>query len=199
MIQEWSNEKLLIYYTLNELFPIEANTYTYTIGPDISCDFNTSNPIKITSAFCRDNSSGVNNDYKLEVIPNDRYQEVFQKQILTNFPRYLHFIRSWPYGTIELWPVPTRSYTLNISQVKQFSQFTSPQDIVCMPPGYKDALALSLAVKMAPEYGQSRPDLVQMMNDAKALLMINNYEPVLLDTDAALMSRRSYNIYSDRY
>ena len=199
MIEEWSNKKLITYYIVNEIFNTVGGKSVYSIGPDPSCDFNTMMPIKIQGAFLRDNSPGYNNDWTLEIIPNDRYQQIFQKQIISSYPRFLNFQHSWPYGQINLWPIPIRAYQLEISQWKQFVKFSTLQDIVCLPPGYKDAMALNLAVKMAPEYGKVLPDLNDMA--LKALIPIQeiNFEPVLLDTDRMLQGRTIYNIYSDTF
>ena len=154
MIQAWSNEKLLTYYIKNEMFLLTSGKGTYTIGPDPAMDFNTSVPNKISSAFVRDNSSGYNNDYKLDVIPNDRFQDIFQKGILTTYPRWIQLIRTYPYGQINLWPVPNKPLQINISQWNQIAQFKNLTDLICLPPGYKTALAYNLALEMSPEYWQ---------------------------------------------
>jgi hypothetical protein len=197
MIEEWTNQKLITYQITNELFTTVAGQGTYSIGPDVSCDFNTMNPVKITGAYLRDNTPGYNNDWTLEILPNDRYQQIFQKAISTTYPRFLHFTRSWPYGSIDLWPIPAKAYQLEISQWKQLTKFTSIQDIVCLPPGYKDALCLNLAVKMAPEFGKVVPDIADLA--IKALIPIKeiNWEPVYLDIDRHLAGRTVYNIYGD--
>jgi hypothetical protein len=200
MIEQWTNEKLMVYYMENMLFSAYAGIGTYTIGPDNSNNWQTLLPVKIESAFCRDNSSGFNNDYKLELIPNDRYQDIFQKGILTTYPKYIHYVRSWPNGSIDLWPVPTRNYTIGLSHWHQIQKYLNLTDIICLPPGYKTALAYNLAVEMAGEYGQAISSIIQ--NEAvksKAILMRVNFEPVLMSTDPMLVPRRMYNIYSDRY
>lgn len=200
MIEQWSNEKLMVFYIENELFPIIAGKGTYTIGPDNTQDFNTMLPVKIESAFARDNSSGFNNDYKLELIPNDRYEDIFQKGILTTYPKYIHYVRSWPYGYIDLWPVPTRNYTLGLSHWHQITKYLVPSDIVCLPPGYKTALVYNLAEELSGEYGQTISQVVvKKALEAKNVLKRENRESILMSTDPMLVPRRMYNIYSDRY
>ena len=200
MIDQWSNERLMIYYMASSIYDISAGKSDYSIGPCSTQDFNTSTPIRIDSAFCRDYSSGYNNDYKLEIIPEDRYQDIFQKGINTTYPRFLRYVRSWPYGTITLWPVPTRNYKLGFTQYKQFTKFVTPQDVVCLPPGYKQALGYNLAVELAPEYGHTPdPAIYAKARETKAVLMRVNNQPNLMSTDTSLQPRRVYNVYSDRY
>lgn len=200
MIQSWDNEKLMTWYLVNEIWDISAGTGTYTIGPDSTQDFNTTLPITIESAFCRDSSSGYNNDYKLQVIPNDQYQDIFQKGILTSYPKYINYVKTYPYGVINIWPIPTITLKLSLSQRKQFSQFTGLTSVVCLPPGYKTALAYNLALHLAPEYGANLdPLVIRMANETKAVLKNTNFEPVIMSTDSFLIPRRMYNIYTDRY
>jgi hypothetical protein len=199
MVQSWTNEKLMTYYVKNELFPIVAGQVKYTIGPDPTQDFNTSLPLKISSAFVRDNSSGVNNDYRIDIIPNARYQDIFQKQILTTYPRWLSFVRSYPYGEIYLWPVPNKSCMLGISQWAQLTQFVNLTDIICLPPGYKTALAYWLAVELAPEYGMTAEAIIARAMQVKSVLKTINFEPVLMTTDTSLLPRRAFNLLSGLY
>jgi hypothetical protein len=200
MLDQWSNEKLMCYYMVNETFSLTAGKGTYTIGPDATQDFNTSRPIRIESAFARDFSSGYNNDYKLELIPNDRYQDIFQKGILTTYPKYINYVESWPYGQINIWPIPTKNYTLGLSQTKQLTKYVHISDIVCVPPGYKQAMGYCLAVEMAAEYGKPIDQLIaQKALETKANLKRTNHESWLMSTDTALIPRRMYNVYSDRY
>jgi hypothetical protein len=202
MVDEWCNDRLLIYHILNETFPIYSGRGTYTIGPDATCDFNTANPVQITTAFCRDAvASQYQHDYMLEIIPNDRYQDIFQKTIQATYPRYLNFVRQWPYGQINIWPVPMKNYTLGLSQYKQIRKFTSVNQVVCFPPGYKDALAISLASKMAPEYGKDESTINRldaMAIKAKEGIKTTNWEDILLSTDDMLVTRRMYTAYPYR-
>ena len=200
LIQSWSNEKLLTWFVKNELFQLNAGQGSYTIGPDPSQDFNTSLPMKISSAFVRDTSSGYANDYKLEVIPNDRFQDIFQKGILSTYPRWINFVRSYPYGVINIWSVPNKAVQLSLSQWVQFAQFVNLTDVVCLPPGYKTALAYNLAIEMAPEYGVDlNPIIATRARETKSVLKTVNFEAVLMATDSTLLPRRAFNLLSGLY
>ena len=200
MIEEWTINKTFCYYIENLIFPTTANQATYLIGPDPTvCDFVCMTPIRITSCYLRDTTPGYNNDWKLESITSQRYNDIFQKSILSSYPRFFYYEHQWPNGVIKLWPTPTKNYQLNVSQWHQFERFTSLQDVVCLPPGYKDVMALSLAVKMAPEYGKVLPDIEALATKSLSALRDDNYQPDPMDTDQALVRRSVYNIYSDRY
>lgn len=200
MIESWANEKMMVFYMENQLFDIEAGKGTYTIGADPTNDFVTDLPMKIESAFCRDSSSGYLNDYKLEVIPNDQYEDIFQKFLPTTYPKYVHYVRKWPAGQIDLWPIPTRNYQLGIAKWHQIMKYLNLTDIVCLPPGYKSALAYNLAVEMAGEFGQAiSPIITAEALRTKNVLKRENFEPIKMSTDTMLVPRRMYNVYSDKY
>jgi len=157
-------------------------------------------PLKIESAFVRDMTSGYANDYKLETIPNARWQDVFQKGIQSTYPRWICFHRNWPYGTIDVWPVPSRDVQISLSTWHQIQKFEHVTDVVCLPPGYKTALAYNLAWALAGEYGQEvSPIIAAEARKTKAVLKTLNQEMVLMSTDTSLLPRRAFNLLSGLY
>jgi hypothetical protein len=193
MLGEWSNERLAIFRTLNEVFPITANVGTYTIGA--AQTFNTTHPIKITSAFVRDSSV----DYQVEIIPNDKWQAITQKSLTSTYPQYLNYNAAYPAGTISLWPIPSKSgLYLGLSQYAQLTAFTSITQSIQLPLGYEQALRYNLAVELSPEYGiDPKQVVVSQAIKSKAALKRVNIEEVLMSTDSALASNGCYNIYTD--
>jgi hypothetical protein len=147
ILGQWNNEKLMIYYTLNEVFNLVGGTGTYTIGATGA--FVTTRPVKIDSAFVRDSSSGSNNDFPLEIIPNNKYEDLCLKSSSTTYPQYLNYVPTFPNGQIRIWPVPTTSLQISISQWKQFTKFTLISDTVSLPEGYETALAYNLEYELS--------------------------------------------------
>ena len=200
MIDSWDNEKLFCYAMKNTIFTVSANTATYTIGPT-NATWSGPRPIRIERMFLRDNVAGNNNDYNLEMIPNDKYQEIFQKSITSTYPQYAWYLPAFPNGTITLWPVPTRAMQANVSQWSALTDYDLVADEILLPPGYEMALSYGLAYHYALEYGGDPKKYEKQMLDAKANIKRVNTEPLYLQTDSALepRSRRTYNIYGDRW
>jgi len=200
MIDGWANEHLLCFVVDNQIFNLSATKGHYTIGPDPSQDFNTYLPLHIESAFVRDQTSGYANDYKLDIIPNARWQDVFQKGIMSTYPRWLTFHRTWPYGSLDVWPVPSRDVQISLSVWHQIQKFLHVTDVVCLPPGYKTALAYNLAVDLAGEYGQEISKVIeQKAQFTKSVLKNINQEQVLMVTDSTLLPRRAFSLLSGLY
>ena len=85
MLDQWSNQKLLIYEIVNNLFDITSGTSSYTIGPESSGatweSSEITRPLMMQkySAFCRDTRSEYATDYPMDYYPNSRFQSILQK------------------------------------------------------------------------------------------------------------------------
>lgn len=191
MLDQWRNEKLMVYSMLSELFPLTSNTASYTIGAGGT--FNTVRPLKIEKAMIRYG----NLDFELEIIPFDRYAELIYKTIASTYPTKLWYNPTYPLGTITLYPVPSAP-ALQISIVQRIAAAgaTSINDVLSYPEGYAQALRYNLAVELAPEYGAPVSVLVgSQAAKAKSLLKTTNQEDVLMECDA--VTGRGYKRYTN--
>jgi hypothetical protein len=202
MLDQWNNERLMIYAWTNETFDLTAGIGTYSIGDGGT--FDTDRPVKIEKAFIRFTpSSLLAYDFNLEIISNEKYQDIFMKAIQVTYPLYLCYNPTYPLGDIKLWPVPNATCKLSISSTKQIVNFTSLANTVSLPPGYESALAYNLAVEIMPEYGNVGAAEAQLIiakaTETKENLMATNLDITPLKTDAALFSPRGFNILSGSY
>ena len=191
MLDQWRNEKLMVYSMLSEMFPLTSNVASYTIGAGGT--FNTVRPLKIEKAMIRYG----NLDFELEIIPFDRYAELIYKTIASTYPTKLWYNPSYPLGTITLYPVPSAT-SLQISVVQRIAAAgaTSIADSISFPEGYLQALRYNLAVELAPEYGAPVSALVgTQAAKAKAILKSTNQEDVLMECDA--VTGRGYKRYTN--
>ena len=70
-------------------------------------------------------------------------------------------------------------------------------DEVNLPPGYDDALAYNLAVRVGPEYERpAPPDVKTTAIMSKKLLKRTNFEPLTLGFPSEVLPQRQFNIYS---
>jgi hypothetical protein len=197
MLDQWNTQKFNLYYFLNELFPITAGTATYNIGP--SATFNTDRPVEITSAFIRDGNPGFNIDRQLEVIPNDKYQALVLKTLMTVYPQYVMYVASYPIGVINLYPVPNISgLYLGLSQKKKLSSFAALTTTITLPPGYESALRYNLAIELAAEYSSPISPII----GAKAAEYLGNirrvnHQDLLMANDSLTVTKGGYSIYRD--
>jgi hypothetical protein len=201
MLGQWNNERLMVFGYLNELFDLTAGIGTYTIGvSNATYNFNTTRPMKIERAFVRFTpSSLMAYDFNLEVISNDRYQDIFMKAIQVTYPLYLCYNPTFPLGEIKLWPLPNSTCKIGISQWQQISAFTALNQNISLPLGYDSALSYNLAVELMPEYGKTDELILVKAAETKENLMAVNLDITALRTDSALFSPRGFNILSGTY
>jgi hypothetical protein len=193
MINSWSPQGDLIYSETVETFNLTANDGVYTIGA--TGDFATPRPTRIVAATVNDGSI----DKSLDIIPANIYAAIQDKTIV-GVPDTLTFFSDYPNATIKLYPLPSSAYTITLYTEKPLTEYTSLDTVLSLPPGYERALKYNLAIEIAPEYGkQASATVMKIAIESKnAIRNANNrYDNDKLMTDAALISKSGYNIYSE--
>jgi hypothetical protein len=200
MLGQWNTEKLMIFGYQNETFNLTPGVGVYSIGD--GGDFQTTRPQKIDKAFIRFTPSNAQMayDFNLEIISNEKYQNIFMKQLQVTYPLYLFYNPTFPLGEITLWPYPNSACQLAICQWQQLVLFTSLAQELSLPPGYDSAIAYNLAVEICPDFGKTPSQvLIQKAVDTKENIMALNLELTPLETDLGLYTPRGFNILSGSY
>lgn len=165
LLESWSLEQLLVYQLVQEGFASVSGTASYTIGS--GAIWNTTRPLRIESAFIRDSAS---NDTGLDVVVRELFDAISLKTA-QGLPELLYYTPSVATGTITLYPVPNALYTVYLNSLKQLQSFAVLTTEVVLPPGYLRAIKASLALDLAPGYGQTPPAaLIAIARDAKAAI-----------------------------
>ena len=205
MIDQWSLEKLMIYQVVNNIFTVTAGTTSYTMGPVGSGatweSSQVTRPLNIQrySAFLRANQSGINTDYVMDYFPNDRFQNIFQKTITTNYPWAWTCDWAYPICTVRIYPQPTISAQFGLSEYAQLIKFNSLTDTLVMPPGYQQALEWNLCLDLGAEYGVEPSAVVlSKAQETKFNIKRANAQPVLMAVDKVILTHGIYSIYGDR-
>jgi len=195
MLESWSADRLMVYQILSENFPVSGGTASYTIGTGGT--FNTTRPINIANAYLR----GLNDiDYPLQIIPQESYANIQLKSVQTNIPYALYYDNAYPLATITLYPVPSIGGTLYLNTWKQLQSFSALSDSVTLPPGYKEAIRYSLALRLSPQYGVNPPpQVVSLASSSVARIKRLNSPDPLMQTEAGYVRSRggrgSFSIY----
>ncbi len=190
MIASWSVDKDVIYTESAEVFNLTSGSHTIGSG----ADFNTVRPVNIEQMFITDGGQ----TYPLWENDSTQYALIADKETIGR-PTDFYYDGNYPVGTIKFYPVPDKTYQLNIYSRKALSQFTAITDNVVLPNGYERALIYNLAVEIAPEYGKEAPQSVQL-TAAKSLRAIesgnNANDSNSLRVDYALTNGTTFDIYS---
>lgn len=205
MLDQWSLEKLLIYSLVNNLFTVTAGTTTYTMGPNGSGATWESSQLtrpllnQRYAGFIRAVSGGLNTDYAMDYYPNDRFQNIFQKNITTNYPYAWTCDWNYPIATVRLYPQPTIDLQFGLTEYLQLTKFGSLTDTLVFPPGYESAIVYNLCLELSPEYGvEPSAVIIAKAQETKFNIKRANAQPVLMSVDRSLLTHGIYSIYGDR-
>lgn len=109
------------------------------------------------------------------------------RTLATTVPRDLFYAPDWPNGSIFLFPICTGANSLELHYQALLAQVTDA-DTLDLPPGYQQALRLTLAETLAAPFGQPiGMDLARRAAVARDLVWGNNDEPLTIATRDAGM------------
>ena len=192
MLESWRNDRLTVYALQEVSKAMVVADSSYTIVS--SGDFNTTRPIRIEHAFMRDAHS---NEYPVEVIDAKAWYAIPDRTATSDIVEKVWYnpTADSSTGTINVWPVPSATNTLYLVLAIPFSTL-GLSDTVTLPPGYEDAIAYNLALRIAPEY-EKQPSPLVMDTARKTLAGIKrvNASTVELGTELpALLNPHRVNI-----
>lgn len=177
MLDSWSTENLLVYAKTLDAIPLTANNGTYTIGP--SGTTISGRPVEVFNSSYID-FQGVSYPLRIDTLKD--YANIPVKALVAGIPTELYVLPNMPNATLQLWPVPSASMTLNLWSNKVLQSFPSLTTTVVLPPGYERAIALSLAEELGPEFDVAvSADIVKKAAQArKNIKRINAEVPRLM-------------------
>lgn len=127
----------------------------YTLGPTGS--FSSTRPLWIISANLLLVGTDPEINISLGIIRDlDTWSNLTLPGLETAFPTLLYSTRAMPTDTIQLWPVPSVAYDLELyvrTAVKD--NFTATTDTADLPPGYEEAIVNNFAIELDSLYGGS--------------------------------------------
>lgn len=186
MMGSWANDRLLVYHLVQENFALSSAS-SFTIGPGGA--FNTVRPVMIDGGFIRESDQ----DYPLRVIGRDDYDRISSKSTQDR-PDRLFYDPSFPLGRVYFYPSPTGG-TAFLNMQKILQSFPAGITAVSLPPGYEEALAYSLAVRIAPEYGRPiSQEVASVAVSTLAGIQRINAPDIVSRYDTEIVRRRHYDI-----
>ena len=204
MLESWNIQRLFIYETSRETFPLTPNRNPHTIGLASGVhgdgDFATAWPPKIESASVIQSETEI----PVEILSKNQYQGLSNKNAASTFPTDLWHERSWPLAKIHLYPVPSSASTLVLYLWKQLNSGLELDTRLSVPQGYLRAIRFNLAVETALDYGLSvNPDVSRIARESKAAIgNLNTLDPSYMRADKTLIgigSVSGYNIRSNNF
>jgi hypothetical protein len=179
MLEGWKNDGLLAFAREELTLTLADGDGSYTIGT--SGDVNTTRPVLILEAWIVDS----NISYPVRQISREEYSAIPDKTTESSWPDkfcYEPTIAS-SLGTILVHPLPNATRTMKLLVRIPVSEFAAVGTTVTLPPGWEEALASNLAIRMAPEFQTSpSPEVVKIARESKAAIKRINTRPLKAST-----------------
>jgi hypothetical protein len=187
MIDSWSNENLMAYTKVREVFPLVSGQQTYTMGA--GGNFNTSRAQRIENALIQPPNMSTALEIPMKILNKDQYAGILIKPLQSTFPLYIYAEGAYPLDNINVWPVPNTTCNIALYSWKTINNLTLTTTL-SLPPGYQRALRYNLAVDLAQEYGRMlSEDVKAIAIESKSVLKRKNTTPSYLRVDESLQSK----------
>jgi hypothetical protein len=182
LFDDWNAERAGVYANRQDTYTLVPSLNPHTIGPSAATFTVTQRPVSIEYANIV-LSDGVR--VGLDLIGSREWASIPLPAIETGIPRVLHYEPTWPNGSLYLYPVPSAAYSLNLMTRIVLADLALG-DTVTLPPGYRNAIILTLGEMIAPTYPPAEPDPVAA-SKARGRIFANNDEtPSLATRDAGM-------------
>jgi hypothetical protein len=195
-IDELRTQRLTIYITQHQVYPLTAAKQSYTIGT--GGDFNQQRPLWIPYAgLIIDNAADVPTEIGINVYSVQEYAGVYQKALQSTLTQAVYYDHGWDasgLGRLYLYPVPSVGTTsLVLYTPLAINEFANLTTRYTFPPGYRKMLKYNLAVQLAAEYGrQVDPMVLDIARSSMANVKASNAsQPGLMRVDTGLVGTKS--------
>jgi hypothetical protein len=169
------------------------DTFDFTNNADLR-----ERPVYVDHVNYIDSNNNDELEITLQPLTDDAWSALRLKPQTSPLPIYYYYNPTFPYGSLNVWPVPNQSgLTLVVYAAYPITKFASTTAAFYLPPGYERMIVTNLALELAPEYGaQPSPLLMQQAQDSKETIKRSNVRVADLRYDAALLGGggRRYDI-----
>lgn len=213
MVDRWKAERLTIWEDKRTgPFQLTSGQQTYTIGAGAAGPYGwvTPRPFWIDFAgLVQTVGGGIPvPEYPMAVLTDFEWAKTVTKTLQSSIPTALWYDRNFDAngcGTIYIWPVPTVANQVALYSpvpVDEFDIVNGLTNAINFPPGYRDLLMYSLAIRIAPTFGkQISQDTRQGKADAMEMVKTTNLRLDTLRVDDALVRKDGgyWNWLSDSF
>lgn len=188
MLDQWNATRAAVYASQFVTSTLTPSLSPHLIGPTGSTSFVvTQRPVSIEGATLILTGTGtpdtpIDTDHDAAWWLNQRV-----KGLTSAYPTDLYYEPAWPNGKLFFWPVPTAAKSV-VLQTRILLTALLLTDTFSLPPGYQEALTLTLEERIAGPFEQTvSPELKDAARHARAIVFGNNTTvPVLQTRDAGM-------------
>lgn len=196
LLDNWNAERPCVYAERATTYTLVPDLQPHTIGPAASSPTFTvtQRPVSIEAANLVLTDTTPNVFQSINLRDWQWFSQLGVPGLSTSIPTDLYYAPEWPLGRLYLWPVPDAAYGIQLVTRIVLADLAL-DDTVSFPPGYRDAITLTLGEMIAPTYPAATPDPVGAAK-ARARIMANNdVLPTLATVDSGMPGQQNRGIY----
>lgn len=174
ILDNWNAQREAVYAASFNSYTLTPNLTPHTIGP--SGTFAVSQrPVSIIAANLLLTSQTPTARVPIDLHDADWWSAVPVPGLASSIPTDLYYQPDWPNGSLFFYPVPSSAYGVELLTRTLLAAVVA-STLISLPPGYRDALTLTLTEAIAPAYPNSTisPSTVLNAREARARIFANN-------------------------
>lgn len=141
LVDNWNADRPAIFADQFLTFTITPSLNPHTIGPTGATWTTSQRPVSIEGASM---VTSAGTFYKIDVRSPAWYQDLATPELTSTIPTDLAYNPTWPNGSIYFYPVATVASEVQLLVRGILAPYTLAT-VFSMPPGYRDAMTLTLA------------------------------------------------------
>lgn len=181
ILDNWNADRAAIYADQFTSYTLTPALSPHTIGPTGTW-VASQRPVSIEGAALIFNASPTSVNVDIAIRDAAWYQSLSVPSVASTFPTDLYYEPDWPNGKLFFWPVPSAAYQVSLWTRIVLAQLLLT-DTFTLPPGYQDAITLTLSEDIAATYEKPvPPQLAKKADEARARVFGNNVAVPMLET-----------------
>jgi hypothetical protein len=173
IVDNWNGQREAAYAETFLEFDFVANQQSYGIGPTGPDFIVPVRPVSIEGANVLLNTNPVVRN-AINIRDYQFWMTLSVRQVSTTFPTDCYYETDWPNGTLNFYPIPTIAYGLELVTRSLLAPFLIT-GTMNLPPGYQNAITLTLAEDIAPALGKTlAPTTSMKARQARQKIYVNN-------------------------
>jgi hypothetical protein len=172
LIDLWNAKGQAVYNDVLNPFTLTTSLSPHTIGPTGATWTLSQRPVKLTAA-----TLVINGTRRPITVHNGDvgWYTSLALPALSGDPTDVYYEPDWPNGKLYFYPVPSNAYSVEL-WARVVLASVAAADVFSQPPGYREAMTLTLAESLGPAYPNAvvSADLKTHARDARATIFGNN-------------------------
>lgn len=203
IFDRWNGRGLAAYVTQFVTYTLTPSLNPHTFGTQYTAGFPIVTFTPSFSVAVRPEAmevSLINGSSRVRLTPHDEHWWLTNSsRTMSGIPSEMFYNPSWPFGQLYLWPVPSGALQIEVASRQLFASGSLDTPFT-LPPGFLDAVTLTLAEDIAEDFGtQAGPKLQELARSGRAQLEANHGKRYPIGSDYGLGPGAHWNYLTGRY